>query len=225
MRGCTVALAFVLLAYAFWVIPWLPFGLTVEDYSAPVATSVGLGTLCALLAVAYTLVWAPQFKNESPREFVRALFGSRRLIRGPGQFMHRLDLECRRTRRDRRRAFTLVVVRLDHAPVPDIDVSQLREATSILARSAVRSEDIVGDSGDDEVWLLALGAPQPAIPSLLGRLSSAFREMIPEREQDAFQGFGLGAASFGPDGEKADVLLNSARRAAAAASGWWQAAA
>lgn len=218
MRACTGALILVLAAYVFWVIPWLPLGLATADYSAPVAASVALGTLCGVFAVGYALVWAPQFKNESASEFVRALFGSRRLIRGPGQFMHRLDLECRRARKDRRQTFTLVVVRLDGAAAQDVGMNQLREAASIVARTAVRSDDIVGDSGDDEVWLLALGARQPAIPSLAGRLSRSFRDVVQPSEAHSFKGFAIGAASFGPDGEQSNVLLECARRAIAAIS-------
>jgi GGDEF domain-containing protein len=194
------------------VVPWLPLGLTFDDYTLPVLVSVVLGGLTGFFSVAYALVWAPQFKNESATEFVRALFGSRRLIRGRGQFMHRLELECRRARKDRRRAFTLVVVRLDHETT-DVGLAQLREAATFVSRSAVRSEDIVGDSGDDEVWLLALGAPQPAIPSLATRLSKALREISVASNGRKFRGYAIGAAVFGTDGEQPAVLLESAQQA------------
>ena len=111
-------------------------------------------------------------------DVVRLRPGAGQLIRGAQQFHSRLAAECRRARRDRRHVFSLIVVQLPNGESASGEQRPLLEETennrqyaAMVVRNTIRGEDDVGDSWPREVWVLSVGAPKEARPSIIERLA------------------------------------------------------
>jgi hypothetical protein len=185
-----------------------------EDYTPATFVLMIMAFACAIATLFFALVWAPQFRNEPLPEFLRVLFGAGQLIRGPQQFNSRLAAECRRARRDRRHVFSLIVVQLPNADATSEAQRPLLEETennrqyaAMVVRNSIRAEDVVGDSWPREVWVLSVGAPQEARPSIIQRLA---RSLTSTDHATLFAGCCIGGSTFGKDGEQPDEMFNAA---------------
>lgn len=211
MRVAFAGTALLVLLFLLWVIPWVPIGMTTENYSAGVAGAFVLGSAAFGACLAFILIWGPSFRNESVPEFLRVLFGAQQLIRGRSQFYSRIALECVRARKDRRKVFSLIVVQLpanNNGTEPDTDDN--REIAAMIARGIIRAEDVVADSWPREVWLLSVGAGREACASITHRLAEAF-----QRTAEPFSALSrsrIGVAIFGEDGDDPDALFAAAYR-------------
>ena len=65
-----------------WVTPWIPFGMTAEDYTQATAVALLLALSSSISSLTFLIVWAPHFRQETLPEFLRVLFGAQQLIRG-----------------------------------------------------------------------------------------------------------------------------------------------
>jgi hypothetical protein len=195
-----------------WALPWFPGGMAAQDYTASTVVTVLLAMGCSVVTVLFVLVWAPQFRNEPLPEFLRVLFGASQLIRSPAQFQSRLAAECRRARRDRRHTFSLIVAQLPNGEASEAlrigEPEDMRHYAAMLVRSAIRAEDIVGDSWPREVWVLSVGAGPEARDSILRRLAHALATSeSPDKRLTTCR---IGGATFGKDGEEVSELFSSA---------------
>jgi hypothetical protein len=212
MRLSFAAVLLLNLLLTAWALPWFPFGTSVDDYTAGTVITVLMAMGCSVVTVLFVLVWAPQFKNEPLPEFLRVLFGASQLIRSPAQFQSRLSAECRRARRDKRHTFSLIVAQLPNgeaSEAPKIgEHEEARHYAAMLVRSAIRAEDIVGDSWPREVWVLSVGAGPEARDSILRRLAHALATS--EGTEQPLTACRIGGSTFGHDGEEVSELFSSA---------------
>lgn len=205
-----LSFAAVLALFGFflaWVTPWIPFGLTADAYGTSIGVAILLALVSSFAALAFVVVWSPVFRREPLPEFLRVLFGGHRLIRRPEQFYSRLGAECRRVHRDRRQAFSLIILRLangaaHHGQHPDL--------AAIVVRSLVRADDIVANCPPDEVWLLIARADARTVERVVRRLARALAS--PSIVLGPVQTREIGSSTIGRDGDKPDVLFSVARQ-------------
>lgn len=211
MRASFAVMAIVTLAFLAWAFPFVPFGASADAYTTASAISVLLGAGTWLTSVAFLLVWAPHFRSETFPDFLRVLFGGNQLIRGRAQFQSRLAAECRRAKQDRRLVFSLIVVQVGTASNGAISRSAEREAASaaIVIRGGVRGDDTVAEVPPNEVWVLALAAPQEGRERVVERLARALLES--HASQGPTRSYHIGAGTYGQDGDDADSLFAAAR--------------
>lgn len=209
MRFAFAGIALLALVLALWLFPWIPFGMTTENYGGGVAGALILSFATFITSLLFVIVWGPAFRNESVPEFLRVLFGAQQLIRGRSQFYSRIAIECARARKDRRKMFALMVVQLPaNGSGSQERWDEDRQIATMLARSIIRSQDVVGDSWPHEVWLLAVGAGPEACSSIIQRLGEAF-----QRSAEPFASLSksrMGMALFGVDGEEPEDLFAAA---------------
>lgn len=225
IRAQRVRLTFMRLAFAgilllalllvLWVVPWVPIGLTADEYDVGIAGALLLGIGTAIASLLFVIIWGPHFRSESVPEFLRVLFGAQQLIRSRKQFSSRLRLECARARKDRRKVFSLIVVQL---PADGNSAREQRDERRLMAtmlvRSMVRVEDIVGDSWPHEVWVLSVGAGPQACNGIMRRLAQTFaRSEVPALGQCR-----IGGSIFGEDGDDPDALFSVAYQRLASAA-------
>ena len=187
----------------------------IPDSSTFAALGFILAAGAAFCSIAYWVVWRPTLQHESSAEFVRVLFGGGLLIRRPGQFKSRLGAARRRARRARkgdRWTFSLIVLELPEPAEPDRR-GQEREFEdrlfAIAVRSVARSGDIVAEVSSGEVWLLAMGASEDILPTIVGRLAGTFAD--PASSLPAFANMRIGGATYGEAGPAAKELFASAK--------------
>ena len=199
-------LALVVLSLA-WLVPWVPLGMTVDHYGS--ATAIGFGLLLAssISSMAFLAVWGPFFAGESVPEFVRVLFGANLVVRGRQQFYHRLREECEHARGGRG-VFSVIIVEL--AEGVTVFGAQARQHAVMLVRSAIRTEDVLGDIAPTELAVLSRATDEQVRSVVIERLA---RTLVTVRFSSARSGYRLGGATFRVDGLDPDELLDAARRA------------
>jgi GGDEF domain-containing protein len=194
-----------------WALPLGPFGMTLQSYDAAVAVGFVLGLTVINTSFGFWIVWRPMFRDESPLEFWRVLFGAQLLIRQPRQFQQRLELECRRARKSGE-PFSLIVL---HLAEPEVVSPRRRRrnggwnVAALFVRGIARTEDIVADAGPDEVWLLALGADDEGRRTIVHRIARARDDQSGTTR--ALRSASIGSATFGPACDTAAACLATAR--------------
>jgi PleD family two-component response regulator len=151
-------------------------------------------------------------------EILHSLLGRRARLRNRHQFQNRLARECRRGRRERRSSLSLILVRVSEGE--DRDGEQALEHVAHALMAAMRSSDVVGMAGDNEIGILAIGADAKAREVISVRLKRALAAALVEFTEDRVATNVpealLGASSWGPDGAEPDSLLMAARASFAA---------
>jgi diguanylate cyclase (GGDEF)-like protein len=210
--GTTVVLTLVL---AIWAMPWVPIGMTWDDYTPAVRVSAVLAVGSALTGVIGAYLRGVAGRKRGLVEIWQGLFGRRARLRNRQQFHNRLVRECRRARRDRRSFLSLILVRVEQ----DNQVNS-PEAMSALERVAqvvvatVRSSDVTGIAGDSEIGILAIGADAAARGAIVGRLKRALAARSVELAGSNAPGQGavsLGAVTLDHADIEPDLLLADAR--------------
>jgi GGDEF domain-containing protein len=210
MRLSFLIVTFIALAFLIWVAPSLPWGASADDYTPASAASLILCLIAWIGSVAFILAWMPRFRGESFPQFLRVLFGARQFIRGRQQFQSRLATECRQTRRDRRHAFSVVVLQVAPAPKAETGQDTARDTAlaAVAVRAGVRSHDIVAEVMPDEVWVLAFDAAAEGRKRVVERLARALLES--HASLGPTRSYRIGAGTFGEDGENPESLLAAA---------------
>jgi GGDEF domain-containing protein len=213
MRLSFVGVVLLNLGITAWALPGLPWGMEAEDYTPATFVLMIMAFASAVATLLFTLVWAPQFRDEPLPEFLRVLFGAGQLIRGPQQFRSRLVAECRRARKDRRQVFSLIVVQFPNGEAAEEqrpllnETENVRQYAAMVVRNTIRAEDVVGDSWPREVWVLSAGAPQEARPSIMHRLA---RSLASTDDGASFAGCRIGGSTFGRDGDQPNEIFSAA---------------
>jgi hypothetical protein len=206
MRGSFAVLAVALGLTLLWVLPWIPLGLTTENYSGPAGGAVILCVLSFAGALGFALVWAPSFRNEPLPEFLRVLFGGHQLIRGRHQFYSRLAAECRRARRDRRYLFSIVIIQRGPAYEQHdwLEPSREQDVAAMLLRGVVRTDDVVATS-PGALYVLIAGAGYEARERVCGRIAQALADF--DEPLGLTGARAIGSATYGEDGDSPELLL------------------
>ncbi len=208
LRVSVAALLGLALAALLWAVPWLRIGMATGDLSRATLIEIALLLALWLGTAAAALRWAPLLTDEPRSELLRALLGERLSIRGRQRFLMRLRYQIEQSLRGRRRAFSLAVLTL-----PSIDRSTskgegLMDQVLHAVRRVIRTADVLGDSEQDEVWLLLVDAGPHAAESVCARLAESLCEIIEATGAPAQ----LGWSAFQLDGRDAATLFRVARQ-------------
>jgi len=204
--GLTVALA-------IWAMPWVPVGMTRDDYSPRVVAALLLAMGSTLMWLAAAFTWGLAGADRQLVEILHSLLGRRARLRNRHQFYNRLARECRRARRERRSSLSLFLVRLSTGE--DREGNRALEHVAHALMAAVRSSDVVGIAGDSEIGILAIGAGGKALEIIGARLRRALAAALAELSEDAaatsVPEASLGVSTLGPDATEPGHLLVAAR--------------
>lgn len=200
-----------------WMIPWVPAGMTADDYSPAVRVALALATGSTALSLLALFARQPIDGEGEVAQVWHSLLGSRKTLRNRTQFHKRLARECERAQRDQRRWLSLLVVRVQGNG--DCGIRGSADAFELIAGSMVplvRSSDVIGMAGDSELGVLAIGADAKAREIICLRfepaLASALREWWAEAGVSGREALvSLGASTFGADGIEPGHLLAAAR--------------
>jgi hypothetical protein len=205
LQGLAALTAVLFSVSIVWLAPKPGPGMTMHDYNVRTMTMVAL--LVALVVVAAVMSWyASRFLSNEPKsELMRVLVGQPLHVRSAKRFIDRLKFECARAR-NARATFSLLVV--DITPPRDAELRSLMSDVVRALREKVRHLDVVGDSGESEIWILAPGADARAVTYLVRRISQEITHGILAPGGTARCGW----STFGVDGREADALLQRARR-------------
>lgn len=212
--GAAAAMAIVL---ALWVIPWVPIGMTLDDYSSVVWVALVLGTGSALMGLLAFFTREPASTERDVAEVWRGLLGKGVRLWNRHQFYRRLARECERAQRDGRSPLALMLVRV--SPSDDRDGSGRRDAVERIAQAAarnVRSSDVIGLIGGEELGVLVIGVNDQARQAIGERLERTLTAALAEWPVTKAPGrapvVSMGASTLGPDGDP-DSLIAAARQA------------
>lgn len=208
LRISAALLSGIALAALIWAIPWLRIGMTSGDLSR--ATLIEIALLVALWigTAAAALRWGPLLTGEPRSELLRALMGERLSIRGRQRFLLRLRYQCDQSLRGRTRGFSLAVLALPSIDRSVPDGESLMNRVLHAVRRVIRATDVLGDSEQDEVWVLLAEASPQASESVCSRLASSLHEVIETCGAEAQ----LGWSTFEADGRDATTLFRVARQ-------------
>jgi hypothetical protein len=203
----------ILVATASWLVLSLALGLRAGHFSLSTMIGYVLLGLSGATTTAFALHWAPLLLQEPKSELLRALLGEEMSIRSRKRFLNRLGYQCELRLKDRAQRFSLVVVAL-----PTVDGATAegkRTMTDLFASVAgmIRGNDVIGDSGTNEAWILLMGAGLADCSSVCGRIVDALRGDVPLLRDSAVPVL-IGAGAFETDGRGIDEMFRAARRRA-----------
>lgn len=211
------AAGFVVMAVLFliWTVPWLPSGLSTEDYTPEVAFTlylVGGTTLLGTLALVLRTVAR---RRQATLMAWSAVYDQRTGLYNRTYLYNLLALECDRAS-ELRSAFSLLVFQLRPAASGAALSPTALQTLAELIRRSVRSTDVVGLLSENELAVLALELGRKQRTVLLRKVRSAIVAALPTLlGPDAGIGVMAGAATYGAEGEEPGSLIQAARSAAA----------
>ena len=196
----------VFAAILFWAIPWLPYGLSVEDYDSRLMLLVGL--ICIASVTAFGTV----YHRDLSRSIEHSLASWSTIHDGLGDlrrreyFYDRIVIECDRAASNGSQ-FAVVTMRLDTAEKDDTKAIHLSEqALSILAPLAKES-DCLSVLGPREIGVLAPNIDVKQAPTFSGHL----RSLVMQGINDPGTEVRVGWAIYGVDAMEAGGLVGYAR--------------
>ncbi|MBI5284175.1 MAG: hypothetical protein HY874_03690 [Chloroflexi bacterium] len=205
----------ILVATIAWFVPRGSFGLNVDDFNAATTTGFVLLAVSGAAATAFALRWAPMLVQEPKSELIRALLGDRMRIRSRTRFLTRLRYQCELRLKDRGQRFSLVVVGLPSINAESTEGKHAMMDAFATIQRIVRGNDVIGDSGGNDAWVLLMGAGLGDCPTVCGRIAEALREDIAVL-RDAAAPVLIGAGAFETDGRDPEALFRAARKRAGA---------
>ncbi len=212
------AAAIMAVILPFWITPSIPIGMTEDDYSFSVWVALVLTMGSTVMALLAFLAREPIAGEEGLAEAWHSLMGKPMMVRNRRQFHNRLLRECKLAQRDRRRALSLLLVRVDSrgdcstegGPEPLAHIADALVAT-------MRHSDVVGIAEDDEIGVLAIGADAKGREVVRERFEQTLATACADWVRAAgasgdAPAVSLGTITFDPDSDP-DALLESARQA------------
>ncbi len=209
-----------LLGAAFWVamayfffwaipwfraIPWLPGGLTTEDYTERVSLTLLLGALCAILGLG-TLILRDHLRQTREALLAwTAVYDEVTGLYNRQYFFDRLSLECERARRQGT-TFSLILMRFEPSTGQRRGPGShaLRRLGAVLTET-MRSNDLVALLGGNELAVVAMGVPRKGAPLMVHRLKAALEGSL------AGLSLRMGVATYSARTRNPGTLLRLAR--------------
>jgi GGDEF domain-containing protein len=211
--GIAIVLTAVL---AIWAMPWLPIGMSWDDYTSAVRVSVVLAIGGALMGLVGAYLGGVTGREGGLIETLQSILERRVRVRNRQQFRNRLVRECRRARRDRRCSLSLVLVRvLQNDDVDGPGATSVLEDVAQVVAATVRSSDVPGIAGDGEIGVIAIDANSAAREAIVARLRRALVSYSAELAMSSGSGqkgaVSLSAITPEHAGLDPDLLLAEAR--------------
>lgn len=211
------AAAVMAVALALWVIPWVPIGMTQDDFSPAVRVALALATGSALMGFLAFLTREPASTEGDVAEVWRSLLGKGVRLRNRRQFGYRLARECVSAQRDRRLSLSLILMRV--SPGDDDNDLGRRDALDHIVHAlalTVRSSDVIGIAGIDEIGVLAISADAEVREVIRARFERALIAALVEwrgaKASRKAPMVSLGASTLGLEDDP-DTLVAAARQA------------
>jgi diguanylate cyclase (GGDEF)-like protein len=194
----------------FRVVPWLPGGLTKEDYTEQVTLTLLLGGLCVILGVGALVLREHLRRTREALLAWTAVYDETTGLYNRRYFFDRLSLECERARRQGA-TFSLILMRFEHSTGHGRGPSGgvLRRLGAVLTRT-VRSNDLVALLGANELAVVAMGVPRKLSPQMVDRLKDALEGSLVDAGDRL--NLRLGVATYGTRCRDPGMLMRSARR-------------
>lgn len=210
------AAAVLAVVFALWVIPWVPIGMKQDDLTPKVWVALMLAAGSALTGLLAFFTREPASTEGDVAQVFRGLLGHGKRLKNPRQFRHRVASECESVQRDRRLSLSLILVRV--SPGDDPDDPGGRDALEHIVQAltlTVRSSDVIGMAGDDEIGVLAIGAGTEARQVICARFERALTEALAEWSRAKMSRktpeVALGSSAPGPDDDP-EALVAAARQ-------------
>jgi GGDEF domain-containing protein len=210
--------AFWTLAFLFflWAIPWLPAGMSVEDYTGPVIFTFSLLGGCILLGGVAITLRSLAWRRRQALVAWTTVYEETTGLRNRRYFLERVGMECERSVQTH--AFALVLFDLTLTPEqggePEAEALThlMRAAGDVLAKHT-RLSDIVAVISRTELAVLTPGVSPEAASRAAQRLGLILGLGMENTLGKAGYRLGLrvGVAGFGPDAADAGSLLRAAR--------------
>ena len=174
-----ICFSLIFIAVVFWAIPWLPYGLSVEDYDSRTLLLVGLMVMASLTA------FGAVYHRDLSRRIEQTLVTWSSVHDGLGDlrkreyFYDRIVIECDRAAGSGSQ-FTVVTMRLENTDHDEKKAAQLSEqALAILAPTAKES-DCLAILGPREIGMLAPDVDAKQALAFSQRLRSLVIEGMPD---------------------------------------------
>ena len=214
IRVAVVVLAALGVGTLVFMVPAFGIGMQAGDYNVRVVAALVLLAALGASATAAAVRWAPTFHQEPLSEFLSVVMGQSMVVRGPARFLRRLESQCERARSERGAGFSLLVLDL-----PDIDRGSpegeaLHAAWLAVARASVRAQDVVGDSGEGEIWLLLESSGPEGCLGVAERIRDYPASEPAGTARPGGGRLGIGFSTFAADGRDPEALFRVARIAA-----------
>ena len=197
----------------FRAIPWLPGGLSEEDYTENVTIALFLAGVSAVLGVGTLILREHLRRTREALLAWTAVYDEMTGLYNRQYFLDRLSLECERARRQGT-TFSLILMRFEcsagHGRAPG--ARALRRLGAVLTRT-VRSNDLVALLGGNELAVVAMGVPRKEVPQVADRLKDALGGSLVDCGDRL--DLRLGAATYGARCRDPGALLRLARRSLA----------
>jgi GGDEF domain-containing protein len=193
-------------AIMFWVIPWLPLGLSRDDYNNRVTF------LMILMLMASLTAFGAVYLRDMSRRVEQTLLTWSTVndglsdLRRREYFFDRIVLECSQSAASGE-PFAVIALRLSMPSKSDTE--KITRAIHAL-EPAVREYDCLSSLGPHEIGVLAHGVDQEAVQSLTERLSEMIRTGFPADDTRDL-GIQAGCAIYGRDADEAGALVGIAR--------------
>ena len=214
--GATAVMA---VALALWVIPWVPIGMTQDDLSPKVSVALMLASGSALTGLLAFFTREPASTEGQVAEVWRGILGKGVRLRNQRQFRYALARACESAQRDGRLSLSLLLVRVSPGQDDDGSGPVSRDALEHIVYAlalTVRSSDVIGTAGDDEIGVLAIGVGAEARDMICARFERALTAALVEwrgaKVSRKAPVVSLGASTYGAD-DDLDALVAAARQA------------
>ncbi len=199
--------------FLFWAIPWLPGGLSEEDYNRQVAFTLALAGIAFGTGVAVLLLREWQRRLEEALVAFNAVYDNTTGLYNRRYFYDRLALECERAQRQGT-PFSVLLFRFDPDTVEHKRggaETTLRLLGDMLVRET-RGSDVVAVLGANELAVAAVGVDGRAASDIGQRLRLAIEKLLTERlGAHLSHPVRLGVSWYPGEGSNAAALLRLAR--------------
>lgn len=214
--------AFWTMAFLFflWAIPWLPAGMSVEDYSGPVIFTFSLLGGCVLLGGVAITLRSLAWRRRQALAALTTAYDRTAGLHNRRYFLEQVEAECKRSA-ETGEPFALVLFDLGLAPErgrePEAEVvaGLVHAAGAVLARSS-RLSDIMAAMSRTELAVLMPRVSLEDVSRMAWRLGSILHQEMEShlRETRYCLSIRIGMATpFGHDVADSGVLLREAREA------------
>lgn len=189
-----------------YTIPWLPYGLSPEDYNSRITLMIVLMLFASLLAFAAVYLRDISNRVEQTMMTWNTVNDGLNDLRRREYFFDRIVLECSRAGITKQ-PFTVIAMRLS---VPQSSDSEKINRAIAALEPVVREYDCLSSLGPHEIAVLAHGIDNEEAPILADNLAQLVADAFPEAPEDD-RDVCAGFAVFDLDSTDAGSLIGIAR--------------
>ncbi len=212
-RVTGVAFWTAMLFFLAWAVPWLPSGLSVEDYSRQVVLTFVLGGTCVSLGVAALLLRRHALKTQEALVAWSTLYDDTTGLHNRRYFYDWLSIECERAKLHGS-SFAVMLLRLEGmdsrrgGSASGVKSDLLRTAADELSRGT-RSTDVAALLSGDQLGVILGRVDDKATEEAAARLVRSLCEALPAQ---AGIGVRFGLSSYGSNRRNPSSLLRAAQQ-------------